>query len=212
MIKENTHEDKWDYNGTNSKGEKKFKRYTNEDLNFAVEFLEKKGVRYEVREGATMVWIYIYHKKYQYYYTTGRWGYASEHSRNLPEHHYHSKGIEDLFDRFLNKEIKKEEHVKLVTTPEQCLSDDIDVCDEECGEILFVGRKLIKQMPKDLLNEFKKHKDTIYHEGYYKITKSLLTREKAIEKYGEALDELGPRGGWRSVMFGTTKFVSKLLK
>ena len=34
--------DKWVYDRTNSNGEKKFKRYTDENLNDAVEFLEKE--------------------------------------------------------------------------------------------------------------------------------------------------------------------------
>lgn len=53
--------------------------------------------------------------------------------------------------------------------------------------------------------------------GYYENGKPIitdsLTREKAIEKYGPITnEEFGPKGGWKSVTFGTTKFISKLMK
>lgn len=44
------------------------------------------------------------------------------------------------------------------------------------------------------------------------ITK-YLTRKEAIQIYGEiTAEEFGPRGGWKSVTFGITKFGSKILK
>lgn len=47
---------------------------------------------------------------------------------------------------------------------------------------------------------------------WYLITKT-LTRDEAAELYGEVTDEVfGPRGGWKSVTFGTTQFISKALK
>lgn len=40
-----------------------------------------------------------------------------------------------------------------------------------------------------------------------------LTRAEAIAKHGEVTgEELGPRGGWKSVTFGTTRFSSGCLR
>jgi hypothetical protein len=206
--------DTWVYDRTNSHGEKKFKRYTDENLNDAVEFLEKEGVEYIVKEGATMVWIFILDKRYQYYYTTGRWGVINRNFPGLPKHHYHCRGIQDLFDRFLFDSLKIEREMKAVTNPEQCLSELVDVRDESCNEVLFSGRKIIKLMPQHIMDDFRKNNKIIHHgDGNYQVVDNLITREKAIEKYGEiSSEEIGPRGGWKSVTFGTTKFTSKLLR
>lgn len=41
----------------------------------------------------------------------------------------------------------------------------------------------------------------------------MLTREKAIELYGPVTnEEFGPKGGWKSVTFGETKFISRYMK
>lgn len=53
--------------------------------------------------------------------------------------------------------------------------------------------------------------ECIYPDWY--LIRKYLTRKEAIEKYGKVTDEeYGPRGGWRSVTFGKTKFISKHLK
>ncbi len=40
-----------------------------------------------------------------------------------------------------------------------------------------------------------------------------LSREDAIKKYGPiTAEEFGPRGGWRSVTFGTKTFLSKCVR
>lgn len=72
--------------------------------NDSIKFLDSKGIEYESRCGARMLWIYHPEevwKKYSYYYTTGRW---SPYKRaKMPKKHYHSKGIEDFVERFLFK-------------------------------------------------------------------------------------------------------------
>ena len=46
-----------------------------------------------------------------------------------------------------------------------------------------------------------------------KLIVTNLTREEAIEKYGLVTNEdFGPKGGWKSVTFGTTKFISKYMR
>lgn len=94
--------DNWSYARTNSKGEKIFKRYTDEVLKDATTFLDKKGIDYDVKIDASMLWIYLNNKKYAYYYTTGRWNtYKAD---GYPTKHYHSRGIEDFYNRFLSKD------------------------------------------------------------------------------------------------------------
>jgi hypothetical protein len=47
---------------------------------------------------------------------------------------------------------------------------------------------------------------------WFLITRK-LTREEAIQKYGPISDEeIGPRGGWKSVTFGSTRFCSSYLR
>lgn len=48
--------------------------------------------------------------------------------------------------------------------------------------------------------------------NWFLITKT-LTRDEAIKKYGPmTAEDVGPRGGWRSVTFGNKKFLSKSLR
>jgi hypothetical protein len=72
--------------------------------------------------------------------------------------------------------------------------------------------RYVRDMPTELFNQ---HRDkmvcvTIGMWGYLEM---VVTREECIERYGKITDEeYGPRGGWKSVTFGTTKFISKYLK
>jgi len=87
----------WSYSKTNSKGEAVFRHDTEEDFNFVTDFLDKKNIEYENKLTSTMLWIYYNNKTYSYYPTTGRWGTRANHYLK----HYHSKGIEDFYTRFL---------------------------------------------------------------------------------------------------------------
>lgn len=45
------------------------------------------------------------------------------------------------------------------------------------------------------------------------LIRQTLGRNEAISKYGAITDEeFGPRGGWKSVTFGDTKFISRSLR
>ena len=86
------------YARTNSKGERIFRRDTNESLEYVTKFLEDKGIEYETRIGGSLIYIYNDDGKcYAYYWTTGRW---SAHKAIAPKH-YCSNGIEDFVTRFL---------------------------------------------------------------------------------------------------------------
>ena len=91
----------WTYVGKNSKGESKFRKYTNETLEYVKDFLDKKEIAYFVREQQALIFIYkekdpasMYSSRYAYYYTTGRWG--SDKRRK----HYHSEGIEHFMNTY----------------------------------------------------------------------------------------------------------------
>ena len=91
----------WTYVGKNSKGEPKFRKYTNETLEYVKDFLDKKEIAYFVREQQALIFIYkekdpasMYSSRYAYYYTTGRWG--SDKRRK----HYHSDGIEHFMSTY----------------------------------------------------------------------------------------------------------------
>ncbi|BCV01889.1 MAG: hypothetical protein CM15mV47_140 [uncultured marine virus] len=97
----------WTYVRTNSKGEPIFRRDTNEDLDFVEKYLSERNINYDLRLGATMMYIYNNHnKRYAYYWTTGRW--SAENA--ITNQHYHSKGIDDFVSRFLNRfaEVKED--------------------------------------------------------------------------------------------------------
>jgi hypothetical protein len=86
------------YVRTNSKGEKIFRKDTNESLDFVTKFLEDRNIEYETRIGGSLIYIYNDEGKcYAYYWTTGRW---SAH-RAIAHKHYRSDGIEDFVSRFL---------------------------------------------------------------------------------------------------------------
>jgi len=98
-IKENN--SGWEYTGRNSKGKPKFRRPTNQTLDYVKSYLDELDVVYLVREAATLIFIYkdkdpvsMYSPRYAYYYSTGRWG---SDRRNK---HYHSKGIEDFMENY----------------------------------------------------------------------------------------------------------------
>lgn len=93
---------KWSYDRTNSKGEVIFRHDTEEDFEFVINFLKEKNIDYEVKIYANMLWIHYNDKTYSYYPTTGRWGTRNNHYLK----HYHSKGIEDFYTRFLIPEKK----------------------------------------------------------------------------------------------------------
>ena len=96
----------WSYARTNSKGEVIFRHDTDETIEDAINFLKEKGIKYEEKRGATMLWVYSHEQKFSYYYTTGRWSKFSK--KRFPKTHYRSKGIEDFYNRFLFPTILKE--------------------------------------------------------------------------------------------------------
>jgi len=101
----------WTYVGKNSKGEPKFKRYTEETLEFVKDYLDSKGIAYFVHEAQNLIFIYKekepknrYSSRYAYYYTTGRWG------NDRRSKHYHSDGIEHFITKYYQTAEQEKEY------------------------------------------------------------------------------------------------------
>jgi len=87
------------YKRTTSKGEKVFRRDTNESIDDVEKYLIKNKIPYR---GTGTSMLYIENKagkEYAYYCTTGRWSIK----KRVYKHHYHSKGIEDFVTNYLNR-------------------------------------------------------------------------------------------------------------
>jgi hypothetical protein len=93
------------FDRVNSKGEVLFRRDTKETLEEVENYLELKGIEYEVRSGARMLWIRTNRGLYSYYYTTGRWSPFVE--KGYPRKHYKSNGIIDFITRFATGSLKQ---------------------------------------------------------------------------------------------------------
>ena len=98
---EGNEEEGWTYVGRNSKGEPKFRKPTNQTLEFVKDYLDNKGLAYFVHENQALLFIYKdkepqsrYSSRYSYYYTTGEWG------SDKRKKHYHSKGIEHFVETY----------------------------------------------------------------------------------------------------------------
>ena len=93
------------YIRTNSRGEKKFRRYTGETIADATAFLNSKGIFYtESRGDHPFLWIDYEDRTFCYYPTTGRWN--SKQRGIYPNKHYSSKGIEDFYYRYLTGRVE----------------------------------------------------------------------------------------------------------
>jgi len=89
------------YAGRDAKGKPKFKKYTNEDLEYVKKYLDDKSIAYFVHEQQKLIFIYKdkepknrYSSRYSYYYSTGKWG---SDKRNK---HYHSDGVDHFITTY----------------------------------------------------------------------------------------------------------------
>ena len=90
--------------------------------------------------------------------------------------------------------------------------------DSGCGEPVAWGYPIIKHLGEPLWAELGQHGRLEYGSpgklnGTWVLVTKTLTREEAISKYGPVTnEERGPRGGFRSVTFGTKIFFSRYLR
>ena len=92
------------------------------------------------------------------------------------------------------------------------------VFDGWCGEPVGWGFKILHRIGEERFAALRRFGDLecLHSEHlqpkWYLVTR-WLTRDEAQRKYGEiTAEEFGPRGGWKSVTFGTKKFLSPHLK
>lgn len=72
--------------------------------------------------------------------------------------------------------------------------------------------RIVRDMPSELFGQ-NRDKMVCLTPGVWGYVDSIVTREECIELYGPITEEeYGPRGGWKSVTFGTTKFKSDYLR
>lgn len=82
--------------------------------------------------------------------------------------------------------------------------------DSSCGEPIAWGYGPFPAPTPNIPGETYRHYATL-GAPYYYITRS-LTRRDAVALYGPIVDEeRGPKGGFRSITFGTKKFVCRWL-
>jgi hypothetical protein len=97
---------------------------------------------------------------------------------------------------------------------ESCLSE-FKPClfDSYCGEPVSWGFEITQYLGTDRFKALSGFGSLeCSYPTWFLIVKT-LTRAEAIEKFGPVTaEEYGPRGGWRSVMFGNKRFLSKNLR
>ncbi len=89
------------------------------------------------------------------------------------------------------------------------------VCyDYNCGQPIGWGFKIRSHLGEERFSALGKYgKLECLELGNYVLVIKWMTPEEAIEKYGPITHQLfGPQGGWKSVTYGTTKFMNKQLK
>lgn len=89
--------------------------------------------------------------------------------------------------------------------------EQYDLVDSWSGKPVAKVRYVI-EMPSELFNEHR-HKMVCVTVGMWAYVDSIVTREECMELYGPITEEVyGARGGWKSVTFGNTKFISTHLR
>jgi len=87
------------------------------------------------------------------------------------------------------------------------------ITDGSCSEPIMWGHRIVSRMGEELFNKVRANCRLECIEFDWFIITKVLSREEAIEKYGEITnEEFGVRGGWKSVTFGNKRFISKTMR
>lgn len=96
--------------------------------------------------------------------------------------------------------------------------EEVCLVDSSCRMPVYWGYKLMQQIGEERFNALKQVAKVKfapgqkYPEGTWFVVSKVLGYEDALVLYGSVTaTEYGPRGGFRSITFGETKFVSKEL-
>lgn len=89
------------------------------------------------------------------------------------------------------------------------------VVDSASKEPVAWGYPITGQLGERHFEELKKTAEVAYNhkDKNWVVVTEKLTDQAAIEKFGPITNvEYGPRGGWKSITFGSTRFTSSLFK
>jgi len=80
--------------------------------------------------------------------------------------------------------------------------------DRSSEEDVAWGHILLNPLGEDKFNELRQYGELVFIEkGKWGLALKKLTKTEVIEKYGPLTsEELGPRGGFKSAIYGATKF------
>lgn len=87
------------------------------------------------------------------------------------------------------------------------------IFDAYCGEPTMWGFEIVNHLGEERFSKLYDYGSLeCLGKGKWFLIKKKLTRAEAIEKYGEVTNvDLGPRGGFRSITFGSTTFLERQL-
>lgn len=92
------------------------------------------------------------------------------------------------------------------------------VLDKNAGVCVGYGHAIIgEKLGEDAWRELSAYGKQVYvnpgPQGYWVLVTQVLTKAEAIQTYGPITNvQYGPRGGFKSVTYGQTTFVDKLMK
>lgn len=147
------------YVRTNSKGEKIFRRDTNETLKYVRDFLKSKEIPHRVYRRTRLIRLTFREIIFYYYYTSGRW--SPKVFGDLPKVHYYSNGIEDFYTRFLlnqptpeerenRKKERKEKYNESIKEIKQAVLQFI----KDAGEYGTTNRQIIEKFKNEYEADF----------------------------------------------------------
>ena len=91
------------------------------------------------------------------------------------------------------------------------------IFDGYCGEPVGWGFEILKHLGEDRFHQLRRFGDleciSSSHVSRWCLVTKWLSRNEAAELFGAITDEtFGPRGGWKSVTFGSKKFICMRMK
>lgn len=95
----------------------------------AIEVFEEEGFTYQLKLGASMMWVTTKSgHSYSFYPTTGRW---APYGKSMPNKHYQSKSARDFVDRFVKPDEERKAFVaeQTPTQIKKLMPPEIKECD-----------------------------------------------------------------------------------
>lgn len=185
---------------------------TKESVEFVKDFFLKKNVDFVFNSDELFI-IVINNQKFFYNYFNGNW-WCKVFRRIKKPKTYSSRGVEEFYEKYLLPNINELNRINSITDYKNFFSDKIsELLDLECKKPFAFGYKMKDKCSLEIFEKIKKENDTEFYDGAIYIIHKRLSRIEAIELYGDITnEEIGPKGGWKSITFGNTKFTHKQFK